>query len=137
MVWWRILYEDSSNFCNSFLEQKPLFYKGNLCHILLFVRESSSLLTCPDTAFPTDTVCWILSPSNVLCTGPLKPKVASKNPWMGDYMQKEVLDKGFNLVMWRQCSLEETSIKWILLFTIGIVQNICNFFLAWLWPKKT
>ena len=31
-------------------------------------------------------------------TGPLKPKVASENPWMEDYMQKKDLDKGFNLV---------------------------------------
>ena len=32
------------------------------------------------------------------CTGPLNPKVASKNPWMWDYMQKKGLDKGLNLV---------------------------------------
>ena len=34
----------------------------------------------------------------MLGTGPLKPNVASKNPWMGEYMQKKGLDKGFNLV---------------------------------------
>ena len=33
-----------------------------------------------------------------LDTGPLKPKVAPKNPYMGDYMQKKDLDEGFNLV---------------------------------------
>ena len=31
-------------------------------------------------------------------TGPLKPHVASKNPWMGDYKQKKGFDEGFNLV---------------------------------------
>ena len=31
-------------------------------------------------------------------TGPLKPNVASKNPWMGDYMQEKGLDEGFDLV---------------------------------------
>ena len=31
-------------------------------------------------------------------TGPLKLKVASKNTWMVDYMQKKGLEKGFNLV---------------------------------------
>ena len=28
----------------------------------------------------------------------LKPKVASKNPWMGEYMQKKGFGKGFDLV---------------------------------------
>ena len=36
--------------------------------------------------------CWSVP------TGPLKLKVASKNPWIGDYMQKKGLDEGFNLV---------------------------------------
>ena len=31
-------------------------------------------------------------------TGPLMLKVASKNPWVGDYMQKKDLEEGFNLV---------------------------------------
>ena len=31
------------------------------------------------------------------CIGPLKPNVASENPWMGDWMLKKDLDEGFNL----------------------------------------
>ena len=47
---------------------------------------------------------WNVGPLPCVChaqtnplTGPLKPKVASKNPWMGDYIQKKDLDKGFIL----------------------------------------
>ena len=50
-------------------------------------------------------------------------------------MQKKGLDKGFNLVHVSvsvsacddKFSLEETSIQWDLLFTMGMVQNICHF----------
>ena len=37
-----------------------------------------------------------LSSTGDLHNGPLKPIAASKNPWMGDYMQNKGLDKDFN-----------------------------------------
>ena len=48
------------------------------------------------------------------CTGPFKAKVALKNLWMGDYMQKKDLDEGFNLVYGQKYWLKEISIKWVL-----------------------
>ena len=43
------------------------------------------------------------------------------------HSEKKVLTRSSIWCIWQQYSLEETSIQWVLLFTIGIVQNICNF----------
>ena len=102
-----------SNEYNLKLEQKNLFR----CKCIFYVFYE------PDSFYLYIYIYWY-----ILSTGPLKPKVVSKNPWMGDYMQKKWLNKGFNLVgMCQQYSWEETSINSVLLFTIGIVQNICHF----------
>ena len=42
------------------------------------------------------SILHVLTPGSY--TGPLKPKVASKNPWMKDYIQKKDFDKDFRLV---------------------------------------
>ena len=60
-------------------------------------------------------------------TGPLKPKVASKNPWMGDYIQKRDLDEGFNLVHVTTIVIGENINKMDLLVTKEMVQNIGHF----------
>ena len=46
---------------------------------------------------------------------------------MGDYMQKKGLDEGFNFVYVATIFIGGNINKWVLLFTMGMVQNICHF----------
>ena len=54
-----------------------------------------TIVQCERLTLPLGDV-WALKLYYTLV--PLKSNVASKNPWMGDYMQKKELDGGFNLV---------------------------------------
>ena len=51
----------------------------------------------------------------------------SKIPEWETTFKRKVLARASIWCMWQQYLLEETSIKWVLLFTMGMVQNICHF----------
>ena len=55
------------------------------------------------------------------------PSTAEKNLWNVVYEQKRDLGKGLLGYIWWQYYIDETSVKWVLLFSMEIVQNISYF----------